>query len=269
MHFQKVLFLAALSLVSVLALTTSESNGKSGDMQAYNVIETKDIKNILVDENDIYLELSEDDETFEGDVEEVTVYATDIHKDQSSAWRRALLAKDEEDCRKPKKTSKQETCRQPKKPSPPPPKKPSPPPPKRPPPPPQRDEEEVYNPPYFVPEPQTSPPPEPVINAPPPPPREDMCTKYTPRRKILSGPRVVPDGGLRACTGLHVSSPNACCQICQQTSGCAGWMYTKPLDCRQFGFVDPQNVCYMVSEVTGSYDPILGGIEYSSATATY
>lgn len=253
------LFLVALSLVSVLALTTSESrDAPKNDLDRLHDDDTDEIVEVLLDDVEIYLEQLEKDEGFET----VSVYAGDIETEEQSAWRRALLANVEEDCRKPKKSNTEEKCREPKKPAPPPP-------PKRPPPPPP--DEYVYDPPYMppnpVPLPDPSPPP-PLINAPPPPPREDMCTLYTPRRKILSGPRLVPDGGLRACTGLHVSSPSACCQICQQTGACAGWMYTRPLDCRQFGYAEPQNVCYMVSEVTGSYDPVLG-IEYASGTATY
>lgn len=258
-----MLILLALCLVSVLALTTPESNNVHRDMDGYNTEDTEDIVQVLLDDTGVYLENSDQDEATENDVERVIVYDTDVDKDENSAWRRSLMAKGSEDCRVPKKSAEKK-CRQPKKPSPPPPPR------SPPPPPPSPEEEYVYNPPNFIPDPSPeiiSPPP--LINAPPPPPREDMCTKYTPRRKILSGPRVVPDGGLRACTGLHVSGPSACCQICQQTANCAGWMYTRPLDCRQFGFADPQNVCYMVSEVTGSYDPVLGGIEYASATASY
>lgn len=45
--------------------------------------------------------------------------------------------------------------------------------------------------------------------------------------------------------------------------------YTKPLDCRVFGQPNPENVCYMLSEATGSYDPILPELEYQSGTAFY
>lgn len=263
MDARKVFIVLALCLVSVLALTTPESNNVQRDMDGYNAEDTDDIVQVLLDDTEVFLENSDQDEATDNDVERVIVYDTDVDRDENSAWRRSLMAKGSEDCRVPKKTA-EKNCRKPKKPSPPPPPR------SPPPPPPSPEEEYVYNPPNFIPDPSPEIiPPPPLISAPPPPPREDMCTKYTPRRKILSGPRVVPDGGLRACTGLHVSGPSACCQICQQTAACAGWMYTRPLDCRQFGFADPQNVCYMVSEVTGSYDPILGGIEYASATASY
>lgn len=263
MDLRRVLILLVLSLVSVLALTSSESQAVLKETDGNNADDADEIVQVLLEDTGVYLEKSDQDESADNDVERINVFDTDVDADDTSAWRRSLMAKGEEDCRKPKK-AEDKKCRKPRAPSPPPPPK------SPPPPPPSPEEEYVYNPPYMPPDPvlEPSPPPQ-LIGAPPPPPRENMCTQYTPRRKILSGPRVVPDGGIRACTGLHVSGPSACCQICQQTAACAGWMYTRPLDCRQFGYVEPQNVCYMVSEVTGSYDPILGGIEYASATATY
>jgi hypothetical protein len=265
MYVRKVLILLVLSLVSVLALTTSESQDVLKETDGYSAENGEEIVQVLLEDTGVYLESSDQGQSTVNDMERVNVYDTDVDGDKNSAWRRSLMAKGEEDCRRPKKTE-EKNCRKPRAPAPPPPPR------SPPPPPPSPEEEYVYNPPYrpddTVPVLEPSPPPQ-LINAPPPPPRENMCTQYTPRRKILSGPRVVPDGGLRACTGLHVSGPSACCQICQQTAACAGWMYTRPLDCRQFGMIEPQNVCYMVSEVTGSYDPILGGMEYASATATY
>ncbi|KAI8107695.1 hypothetical protein M9434_004635 [Picochlorum sp. BPE23] len=175
---------------------------------------------------------------------------------------RSLLA-EEEDCRVPKK---EKQCREPRAPSS-----------KSPPPPPPKEEEPYEAPPIEYPSPPPpvyeayeAPPieyPPPVVAAPPPPPRDDMCN-YTPRRKILSGPRLVPDGGLRACTGLHLSSRESCCEVCKLTAGCTGWMYSRPLDCRTFGYTTPQSVCYLLSEVTGSYDPALP-FEYYSGTASY
>lgn len=101
------------------------------------------------------------------------------------------------------------------------------------------------------------------------PPREDMCT-YTPRRKILSGLRLIfPDGGLRPCTGYNAPSKEACCEACKSNLTCAGWMYSQPLDCRNMGDPNPRSVCYMMSEITGSYDPIIDAAEYWSATAVY
>lgn len=175
------------------------------------------------------------------------------------------------DCRKPK-NKKKKACRKPSKPStskpsttvkrPPPPKRRPPPPrPKSPPPPPPdtAEEEVAYEAPDFT--PAAPPPPVPI-------PYNQVNCAYR-RKKILSGPRMVPNGGLRACTGLHVADAGACCETCRGTVGCNGWMYTKPLDCRTFGDPNPQNVCYMLSDTTGSYDPIMPELEYYSGTAFY
>jgi hypothetical protein len=186
----------------------------------------------------------------------------------------------EKDCRKP--NPKKQTCRKPGK------KKSPPPPPKRPPPPPPFLDEYVYeappipaSPPPFLDEyvyeapgniPSPSPPPPITIPSPPPPvpiPYRQVECSYTPRRRILSGSRLSPNGGIRPCTGLHVADPGACCEVCRGTVGCNGWMYSKPLDCRVFGQTAPENVCYMISDVTGSYDPVMPELTYFSGTADY
>jgi hypothetical protein len=200
---------------------------------------------------------------------------------QVGTWSRlrSLLAekkKKKTDCRKPV-NKKKPTCRKPSKP---PTKRPSPPPPRpRPSPPPPAPVEEEYV--YEAPEvPYEAPYEAPVAPLPSPPPPaivyNQVVCDYTPRRKILSGPRMEANGGLRACTGLHVSDAGACCEVCRGTVGCNGWMYvselgaylqpisysrsappfaryTKPLDCRVFGQPNPENVCYMLSDTTGSY----------------
>jgi hypothetical protein len=265
-HLLKALFVLIVGLLSALALTSSDEVDSSIALEGYSV--SVDDSSIEIFADDKY---SLDDDLEEGDFSEM---------------HRSLLAtttkckpKASKKCRKPSKKKpsppppKKRRPPPPKKrPSPPPPKKrPSPPPPKRRPPPPRPVPEPAYEDANYEviisPSPKPSPPP-PVVQGPPPPPRENMC-RYSIRRKVLSGPRLVPNGGLRACTGLHVSGPSACCQICQGTTGCNGWMYTRPLDCRSFGSTAPENVCYMLSDVTGSYEPILGSMDYASGTAFY
>ena len=189
----------------------------------------------------------------------------------SSVVRSLLAKKKTVDCRKPK-NKKKKKCRQPSKKttsppppkrSPPPPPRPRSPPPPRPSPPPPSPDEYVYEAPSYNPVPVPKPPP------PAPVTYNQVRCDYTPRRRILSGPRMVPNGGLRACTGLHVASAGDCCEVCRGTVGCNGWMYSRPLDCRMFGENNPQNVCYMLSDVSGSYDPIIGELEYFSGTANY
>ena len=181
---------------------------------------------------------------------------------------RSLMAKTKVDCRKPK-NKKKKACRKPtkpskKKPPPPPPKRSPPPPPRSPPPPPPFQDEYVYEAPEL--------PPAPVVQPSPPPPvvvYNQVRCDFTPRRKILSGPRMVPNGGIRPCTGLHVADAGSCCETCRNTYGCNGWMYTKPIDCRAMGNPVPENTCYMLSDVTGSYDPSIPELEYQSGTADY
>lgn len=179
-------------------------------------------------------------------------------------------------CRKPSGSStkkpptkkppakKPPTKKPPTKRPPPPKKSPPPPPPKKSPPPvPSKDSDYTYEAPSLNPTPVPSPPARPPVTY------NQVRCDFTPRRRILSGPRLVPNGGLRACTGLHVADAGACCNTCRNTQGCNGWMYTRPLDCRMFGEPNPQNVCYMLSDTTGSYDPAMPELEYQSGTAFY
>jgi len=190
-HLLKALFVLIVGLLSALALTSSDEVDSSIALEGYSV--SVDDSSIEIFADDKY---SLDDDLEEGDFSEM---------------HRSLLAtttkckpKASKKCRKPSKKKpsppppKKRRPPPPKKrPSPPPPKKrPSPPPPKRRPPPPRPVPEPAYEDANYEviisPSPKPSPPP-PVVQGPPPPPRENMC-RYSIRRKVLSGPRLVPNG---------------------------------------------------------------------------
>ena len=275
-----VLLTAALLLLAIVAQPTLGLREEGNPVSAYEAVVEGDTISIL----ELVHAEEDDDDDADDPGEEFHIPA---------AWSRlrSLLAAKKPDCREPVK--KKSTCR-----------KPSPKPPPPPPPPPVVEEEYTYEAPelpYEAPNvPEPSPVPTPVPS--PPPPSivyNQVVCDYAPRRRILSGPRMVrvevlcdpwsavsqgrhpptrrlshslarsfvfqvPNGGMRACTCLHVVDAGACCQTCRDTFGCNGWMYTKPLDCRVFGQPNPENVCYMLSDATGSYvRHYLGGQTHS------
>ncbi len=157
-------------LLAIVAQPTLGLQEEVNSISAYEAVEEGDTISIFE------LVQAEEDDDAEDPGEEIHV----------ASWSglRSLLAKKKTDCRKPV-NKKKKACRKPST------KRPSPPPPRpRPSPPPPVEDEYVYEAPDMpydapvTPTPMPSPPPPSVVY-------NQVVCDYTPRRKILSGPRMV------------------------------------------------------------------------------